>query len=95
MLREHAAEMKVKAKAAKAAPVKGAKKPMAAKPRKAAAPAATGSPSCVVRARLLRLPRPPSNRPMEGPESVGPFHVFGDGEFGNRPFTPTVRHSRR
>ena len=41
MLREHAAEMKVKAKAAKAAaPAKAAKKLAAAKPRKAAAPAA-------------------------------------------------------
>ena len=41
MLREHAAEMKVKAKAAKSeAPAKTAKKPVATKPREAAAPAA-------------------------------------------------------
>ena len=40
MLREHAADMKAKAKAAKAAPVKGARKPVAVKPRKVDAPAA-------------------------------------------------------
>ncbi len=40
MLREHAADMKAKTKVAKTAPMKAAKKPVAAKPRKVDAPAA-------------------------------------------------------